>query len=247
MADSNTASKEEDKQDGAKHGKEVSNGKKSTEPSKPLAKLNEDGKQRSSGEKKGVSNGTSSGKASGQTAARSVALRNGSNSRRVSFSSGTKKAPESYNRRIYLGNPNKKQNPKVVVAQMAGLFLGILGFMFFIAFQFNGVGADTGKKRTSIKDLQKMLVKIAIRDGRIPSNRKRSNDCGLFLYEESSIPQTGLALFSGKKYKPGDVVVSTSFLPTRFCQPHLTLVRRWRLEIWNESENLPMCHTQRCC
>jgi hypothetical protein len=88
------------------------------------------------------------------------------------------------------------------------LFLGLVGFLFFVAWLSSGIGGSNElEKKKSIKELQDDLRKqFEVQQAREQA-RKRTTECDLFL-ASSSIPGAGVGVFAGKRYEVGEEVVS---------------------------------------
>lgn len=103
-------------------------------------------------------------------------------------------------------NPAKvgKANP----ARDIPIFLGLVGFLFLVAYSFSGIGGTKEKeKKKSIRqmqdDLRKQFEVVQARE----KAKKRTMECELFL-AHSSVPGAGLGVFAGKRFEVGDAVVS---------------------------------------
>jgi hypothetical protein len=103
-------------------------------------------------------------------------------------------------------NPAKvgKANPKRDIP----LFLGLVGFLFFVAWLSSGVGGKNElEKKKSLKELQNDLRKqFEVAQAREQA-RKRTTECDLFL-ASSSIPGAGVGVFAGKRFEVDEEVVS---------------------------------------
>lgn len=104
-------------------------------------------------------------------------------------------------------NPAKigKANPKRDIP----LFLGLVGFLFLVAYSFSGVGTE--KKQKSVREMQAELRKHIEASHAREQAKKRTMDCDLFI-ASSSIPGAGLGVFAGKRYDIGDEVVSLGLI-----------------------------------
>lgn len=135
-----------------------------------------------------------------------------SNGRRVSF------APAHRARRPQpppVKNPAKvgKANP----VRDIPIFLGIVGFLFLLAWAFSGIGgAKEIEKKKSVKQIQNDLRTHFEAAQALENARKRIMECDLFL-APSSIPGAKLGLFAGKRYEVGDEVVSIVHIETGEC------------------------------
>lgn len=108
--------------------------------------------------------------------------------------------------------PRKVRNPakvgKANLKRDIPLFLGLVGFLFFVAWLSSGIGGTNElEKKKSIKELQDDLRKqFEVQQAREQA-RKRTTECDLFL-ASSSIPGAGVGVFAGKQFQVGEEVVS---------------------------------------
>lgn len=105
-------------------------------------------------------------------------------------------------------HPTKVNMGKASLWQVLGFPLGLLVFALIVCYSIRDIGKPTGEKnqKTVIERLQEAATKRI--ETKFKQRGMSAPNCSLY-HATSSIPGAGYAVYAGKDYNVGDVIVST--------------------------------------